>query len=372
MSAPIQLDPERFISFSLPQPFNLLGERQYVVGFGSVFLALDLRLHVRVEEANEGWEMLVEGEYGEAETMGEVGARWGRALGEVVLGDPEGLEGLRLRISFGAMNDICPAEVLLRSTVLAVAGVCAVKAHRQPQQQADCGELAGMSAETLRLMYPDEYVHPFRFFGESLVALTGGAHHVAGDGRTINVQQIVPPDSLLLVSRADAGGGKGVAAIDREIIAAVENLCAGAREVLSAAEFDMGRFFEFAGAGLSEVQTGSLYGLLRVREMINDYLEKLGQASFDHDVVGEMCDEESAILEDYFNFPPAPYGDIRRRAVETGALGAKLTFAFGGHPVLLILAPGRRHEVRQRLTSLSDNVHVLPVQFESAGLRDES
>ena len=88
----------------------------------------------------------------------------------------------------------------------------------------------------------------------------------------------------------------------------------------------------------------------------------------DNDRLAEICDEESALLRDYFGFPAEPYGRVRQAAVEAGALGAKFTCAFGGCPAAIIIAPGVREEVAETLTARFPESRFLPVDIDPTGL----
>ncbi len=111
-----------------------------------------------------------------------------------------------------------------------------------------------------------------------------------------------------------------------------------------------------------------LYGLLRVRQMIEEFLEHLGEPYVDNDRLAEICDEESAILADYFGFPVRTVPAALRRRGEAGALGCKLTWAFGGLPAAVIIAPGRRREVSAALCRRFPDAHFLPVDMQVDGI----
>jgi mevalonate kinase len=68
------------------------------------------------------------------------------------------------------------------------------------------------------------------------------------------------------------------------------------------------------------------------------------------DLLAEMCDEESAILQDYFEFPAETYRSVRERAMENGALGGKVVGAGGGGFLMLYCEEGRQ-KVRTALAA---------------------
>jgi hypothetical protein len=179
---------------------------------------------------------------------------------------------------------------------------------------------------------------------------------------------MVPPESLILAVSRRALPSLGESPWERVLLSAVSKTGRGGVRLLAETERDVSRLFELASGKLDEMEMAVLYGLLRVREMITQHLERLGQPLLDHDLLAELCDEESAIVEDYFEFPSAPYGEIRNRAVETGALGAKYTYACGSQPAMIILAPGVRDEVGAALAEEFDDCTFLPVDVDPEGV----
>jgi hypothetical protein len=131
----------------------------------------------------------------------------------------------------------------------------------------------------------------------------------------------------------------------------------------------MAELFRLGREVLSDDQTGLLYGLIRVREMADAFLECLGDEIVDNDRLAEVCDEESAILTDYLGFPSGPYDAVRSAASEAGALGLRLTWAFGGCPAAVIIAPGRRDQVGQALARRFPRAGFLVIDVAAEGLR---
>jgi hypothetical protein len=286
--------------------------------------------------------------------------------------DASALAGLSVRAYFGGLWDVCPPEVLLRSPALATGLAVAVLAHRGGQSPVEehvvaetaCrlrGALAGTGPESTA-----------RFYAEVFLSIVGGAGYVEPGGRRLNVQQLLPPQSLLLALAPGIDAGAGA----HELDAAVEGALALARErdaaIDGGAEKGVSALFGISEGVLDERQTAMLYGLLRVREMVDGFLEYLGEPFVDNDRLAEICDEESAILTDYFGFPARAYASVRTVAGEAGALGAKLTWAFGGYPAAIIVAPGRRGTVQEALQRQFADAHFLPVDTDSGGLLKEA
>ena len=206
-----------------------------------------------------------------------------------------------------------------------------------------------------------------RYYGEALVSLTGGAAYVEPHGQRLNVQRLLPPESLLLVVRRGLAGVVGEAQREETVLRALSTTQQEGTNIMAGGEEGVAALFDMEPGLLDEEQVTMLYGLLRIRQMITGYLEFLSEGMADNDRLAEICDEESAILKDYFGFPADAYRDAIDSASGAGALGAKLTWAFGGYPAALIIAPGLREQVTGALQRMED-LEVVPVDVEPAGL----
>jgi hypothetical protein len=206
-----------------------------------------------------------------------------------------------------------------------------------------------------------------RYYGEALVSLTGGAAYVEPHGQRLNVQRLLPPESLLLVVRRGLSGVEGEARREEAVLQALATTQKEGTNIMAPGEEGVAALFAMEPGLLDEEQVTMLYGLLRIRQMINGYLEFLSEGMADNDRLAEICDEESAILKDYFGFPADAYSRALDEASGAGALGAKLTWAFGGYPAAIVIAPGLREQVAGALQR-QDDVEVLPVDIEPAGL----
>jgi hypothetical protein len=173
---------------------------------------------------------------------------------------------------------------------------------------------------------------------------------------------------MILVLCPTAAAREGVESWERTFVDALRALRMSPEKFSLVAGDDMAGFFEVASARLEESRTAVLYGLLRMHEMVREHTEMLGRVMVDHDRLAETCDEESALLEDYFGFPGEHLREVRDVAVESGALGAKMTYAMGDKPSLIVLAPGRRDEVVSALSRRFEQHVVLPVNVGPDGI----
>jgi len=358
--------------FTVPHVLCLVGDQQYLLSAGAIFVASDRRLSVGVHRAGGEFRMGFSGGGSHAEFAGpEVEAlreRWHAALAEEAVADAASLEGLHIHLHFDHELAACPLSALATSPATAVAVTVAALAA-----EFELGSLTDVEVaeRACRLLQDVREVpeSPDMFYGRILGALKGGAAYVEPGRNGLNVQQLLPPESLLLAlpeateqtprhARQDARvGGALRAAIERN-----ENVIEGGDAGFTA-------LFEMGEDVLDEHEMTMVYGLLRVRQMTEAFLEYLGEPYVDNDRLAEICDEESGILRDYCGFPPEPFEDIRSRAVAAGALGFKLTWALGDYPAVIVLAPGRRDEVQKALHEGSNGVRVLSVDIDPAGLR---
>ena len=363
-------------SFVLPHSLRLLGEYQHLIGAGTVVAATNLRLTVRAEETSghfaislgrwadteAGWAPM------EGDAISACVMRWEQAMRDALGTGPAGLAGLAVRIDFGPLADLVPMEVLAASPAVALALAVAGAAFRGERERITADELARLACRLKALADPPETSHPARFYAEMLQSIRGGAAHVTPDGERLNVQPLLPPDSLLLAVAADPE----TASVAAEPFArAAEALALVQRQhgALGDGDAGMAQLFRLGRGVLTDEQTGLLYGLMRVREMADGFLEGLADEVVDNDRLAEVCDEESAILTDYLGFPPGPYGAIRAAASEAGALGLRLTWAFGGCPAAVIVAPGRREQVGKALARRFPRASFLVIDVAADGLR---
>ena len=364
MSSVVDLQPEELRRFSVPLTLRLIGERQYLLGAGSFVIATDMRLSGEVEETPDAFALSFVGRPDAA----DLAAGWQAALGAEALGDESALEGLSLTVDFGDLFDVCPAEVLLTSPALAAALTAAALAHRAEGASMTAGELAGRAASVLCAVTSGGREGADRFYADALTSIAGGTGYIEPGGERINVQQLLPVESftLALVPQAKADGA-ALAEQDRRLRETLDVVRRAGVDIMGASDAGLGALFGL-GDLLDEWQTTMLYGLLRVREMMDVFLEHLGEPFVDNDRLAEICDEESAILSDYFGFPADLYRGISAGAGEAGALGCKFTWAFGSCPAAVIVAPGRRNVVNKALVRRFPTAHFLPVNMQVEGL----
>ncbi len=360
MPPALSLQADELRRFSVPLTVRLVGERQYALGAGSLVIATDMRLIVEVDETPEPFALNYIRQPGPSELAG----RWENALGREVLGNTEALEGLALTVDFGDLLDVLPAETLLTSPALAAGLTTAVLAHRSDGASETHAELAAAASNALRDVTGAE--DGARYYADAMMTISGGAGYVEPGGERLNVQVLLPADAFILALAPgvvpDVAGDR-----DRRLREALVSVERAGADIMGPGDEGLGALFGL-GDLIDEEQTTMLYGLLRVRQMIEGFLEHLGEPYVDNDRLAEICDEESAILADYFGFPHAPYRPICTGAGEAGALGSKLTWAFGSCPAAVIIAPGRRRDVSAALRRRFPDSHFLPVDMQVEGL----
>ena len=347
-------------------------------------LAANLRLKAEVREETGDFRLSLSPQEASlwAPGLDDLKTLWQAALEKLIVDNPVDLAGLHILFDFGEQWEEFPPHLLLSSPAAALALACAVRAHRggrstlltalstsKGPESIGAEKLASLAGALLsKFLVTENPLQRDRFYAECLVSILGGAHYVTPASEPLNVQLLVPPESLILV----VSGREFVAAHGptwgEALQAAIRKLGPGVPDLIAAADDDIAALFEKATGTLEDRETAVLYGILRVREMISEYLEKLGQPFLDYDLFAELCDEESAIMEDYFEFPAEIYRSVRERAMDNGALGGKFTYAFGVHPALIILAPGRRAEVIAALEKGFDGYLFLPVDVDGAGV----
>jgi len=373
----VGLDAHELDRFTLPHSVRLVGEHQDLVGGGSLSVAVNLRLAVEVEPAEEGPSLVVWGEppdpeaeplpWPEQTEPGELCERWRRAMLNCVAGEAALLEEIRVEVDFGPLWATAPPQVLLRSPALAAALAVIVRVRGDELPPEPAAEVAELACRLYLDAFGEEQ-DASRFYSDALMSLVGGAGYAEPAGERLNVQQLLPPDSLLLALAPDVSD-------DREgrrcRAGAWEALSVAARagcDVTAEPEAFLRALFSLEETLISPQQSAMLYGLVRVRQMMDTFLETLGLPFVDNDRLAEMCDEESAILTDYFAFPAGPYERIRAEARDAGALGAKLTYAFGAYPAAIIVCPARRAQVQGVLERRFPDAVFLPLELDPDGL----
>jgi hypothetical protein len=366
----IKLSPHELRTFSVPHVFCLLGERQYLLGLGSVMVATDLRVGITVRETPDEFQLDVDmGEMG-GESIRDMIGRWRAALTEV-LPDQSQLEGLHLTLSFSDPDMRCPCEARLSSPAVAVALATALRAHRGTAESMEEAALAELAGSLLEKVISEGRPYPQRYDALCRACIRGGAAYVAPSAEPLNAQLLVPPESLILVFDPRAASPAETPAWETHLLSGLQTL-GGIEDLLRKTEKEgIAALFEMAGEDLSDQEIAILYALLRVRQMIQQLMETLDRKVRDNDRLGEVCDEESSILTDYFGFPAERLRQVRNQAVQAGALGAKFTYSFGDRPALLALAPGRRDEVAEALQEEWGQDCVRPLNLDAAGIRSE-
>ena len=367
----LALSPDEFTHFSVPHALCVAGEYQYCLGFGSLVAATQLRVQADVSRAGGDFEIaLSPQEEALSARAGELTRRWEEVLAHAAPGKAGALPAVSISLGFGEAGGDCPAEALLGSPAVAVALACAVGAHSGGGRPVPAEQVA-RRADRLLSEFLDAAERPYRypFYAECMGCLRGGASCVAPSSAPLDVQLLLPPSSLILALSLRAAPSPRGGAWEKALAGAMQKLRPQDIErMLSPEGEDAAMLFEVAPRSLGGEELALLYGIFRVREMIAQELELIGAPFLDHDRLAELCDEESALLEDYFSFPADLYRSVKHRAVENGALGGKLTYAFGNRPALLLLAPGRRDEVRDALDEKLDGYSFLAVEVEPQGV----
>jgi hypothetical protein len=382
MSSLVSLDPEGFSRFSLPHALRLVGEHQHLLRAGAILVASNLRVGVEVEETSGGFSLAFlapaaaeEGALGGGqghgcrdEAVAELAGRWQGALAALVAEDESLLEGLSIRVHLGELAEVCSLRALGLSPAVAVALAVAVTAQRAQNRALSDVDLARAACRLRSAVVGQRADSSDRFFGEALMSIAGGAGYVEAAGERLNVQQLLPPDSLLLALAPSVHAVRGAEESEQAASRALARVRQRLGDVGNGDDETLGALFALPKATLSERETAMLYGLLRVRQMTESFLEYLGESLVDNDRLAETCDEESAILEDYLGFPGQAFASARAAAVQAGALGTKLTWAFGSFPAAVVIAPGRREEVLASLRRKFADVAFLPIDVDPTGL----
>lgn len=370
MPRELSMDAAGLRSFSLPHVLRLAGEYQHLLGAGCIAFATGLRLEALVEESADDFLLRFTGAgtVDSEEDTAEFAGRWRRALGELAVPSPEMLDGLSITVDFGPLWDICSRRMLMTCPALGTVLAAAVTAFRAPGHSRTDAELAEMACSLCNAVEPGPVGETGCHYAEAMLGLVGGANYVAPGGERLNVQQLLPPEAMLLALAPPQGEAPGPRDCEGEVLKALARTQQMGCNILAGGEEGVGALFALDDGALDRGQTTRLYGLVRVRQMVDAFLQHVGEPVVDNDRLAEMCDEQSAILKDYFGFPAAPYKELVAKALEAGALGADLSWAFGGCPVAIIIAPGRREEIGAMLSQAFPGVAILPVDVEPCGL----
>jgi len=359
----------RFLS--VPHALRLVGEYQQLLGLGAISLATQLRVTFDVAETSGRFALRLGGHAGRDESARRIGAefaeRWAEALGELVVPDRGLLDGLGIAVDFGDLWDQCSPEALLTCPALSVGLTVVVCGRRGTVRQLSQRALAELASSLCQAVARAPVGDTKRHYGEALLSLRGGASYTTASGEDLNVQAVLPPGSLALVLARglDAGGGREC---EKTLLQALARTQQHGTNVMGPGEEGMKALFNLSDGTLDAEQVTMLYGLLRVRQMTESFLESLTEPVADNDRLAEICDEEGEILADYFGFPTGPYDGVRAAAVAAGALGAKFAWVLGGYPAMAVIAPGRRDEVLAALGGSFPGLAAVPVDVDPVGL----
>ena len=370
MEAKIHTVPQDFTEFSLPLPVCLLGEEQHLLGLGSVLVATSQRAHMRIEEqAVPEFHIHIQNARGDStEEARALKQKWQELLGEFVLHSPGELEGLRVVFDAGVLTESVRARSVLASPHFGVALLCAALAHRTTSEDIPAQDIARETCGLLGQLDAPRRYSAARAYARAALCLRGGARFVECGGGTINVQQMIPPESLILVGPGETNPAVANDMDLERVPRALEKMGADAADLVASSDEELGEFFQLASDHLNDDETMAVYGLLRIHQLITSFLENLSEDFKDHDVLAERCDEESDILERYFGFNCAPYEGMREKASQAGALGIKATFGPAGYLSMLVLAPDRRDSVVDALRNEYPKTAIVPIDVDSDGI----
>ena len=260
MSLETAFEADELPCFRLSHVLRLVGENQYLLGSGTIAVATDLALHLEAAPVADGPVLSFSG--ARAEATDRLAARWQAAL--AVAADTGCLDEMAIRVDFGPLWDICPPEALLVSPALAAA-LAVVVSERNEGTGAGAVQMAELACRLLEAVRPEEAPGAGRFYAEALMSIQGGAGYVEPGGRPLNVQQLLPPESLLLALAPGIGGCD--AAQDERLRQALARVAGEGADVMAAGEAGLLELFRLPAGVLDEDQTAMLYGLLRVRQM---------------------------------------------------------------------------------------------------------
>ncbi len=382
MRTEISLDPAALYQFSLPHAVRVIGEHQHLIGCGALALATQYRVRVSVEETPDELTVsffgTMEGDRAgeERETVpldaqdGMAGRRedWLRAIRQDAPSFSSDTEGLDIRLDLGGLWRACPPTVLAVSPAVCAGLAVAVSAHRGRASSASAAELTERACNLRAAALDTPAQSAGRFYAECLLGIEGGAGYVEPGGASLNVQQLLPPESLALALLPADRLPPFDDGVERNLLEQVARVRSEIGDVRAGDDAALAALFALPDDVVGESGKATLYGLLRITQMAESFVERvMSEHPADNDVLAEICDEESAILADYFGFPDA-YAGLRARAAEAGALGVKVTWALGGLPAAVIVAPGRRDGVLSDLRNRMPQAWLLPLNLSTYGL----
>ncbi len=366
----IALSSAELREFSVPDVFCLLGERQYLLGLGGVMVATSMRVTTRVEETPDEFRLRFSPTDPHSPEITDILGRWREALKETAR-DEDQLYGLDIICELPSPDLPCPTTSRMMSPAIAVSLATVLCAHRRQDEMVNGEQLGAMAGKILERVVAPDGTYPSRFDSLCRTCVEGGVRYVKSSGEALNAQLLVPPESLLLVVDPETANGGQETKWGENLLSALQKL-GGTEALLERTEEEgITGLFDLAGDELSDQEMAVLYALVRVRGMLQEMLETLDRDVRDNDRMAEICDEESIMMRDYFGFPGENLQEIRHKAVEAGALGAKFTYAFGESPALLALAPGRRDEVRSALVEEYGEQSIVQLDVNHSGIRSE-
>jgi len=363
-------NPEKYDHFSLPLPLCLLGERQELLGLGYVGIASTLRIHMAARPTEEEFAIDVIGG-APSEALQDACSRWWHLLQEEYAPEGGSLHGLKLALDPGALAGAVEPAAVVRSPVFAAGAACSLNAYGRRERGLRADAVARQVSALMARFEGEEDGTGLGHYPAALLSLVGGAHRVSPNGETLDLQELMPPECLLLAVRPGLGPATGDDELHRTVRSALKKMESPAEALGEGSGEGLEKFYDLANEYLDDRETMAVYGLLRTRQLISALVEELSRPTFDHDVLAEMCEEEASLLAEHMGFPAEHYRDIGDKATEAGAIGFKYTYGPGGYPCMLVLAPGRRDAVDKVLRSEFQDIFVSAVDVDQRGLYSE-
>lgn len=360
----ISLSENTYDRFNVPHSFCLAGELQHLLGMGSIIIASEHRTNITASETPEPFQIRI---IKDEATVGTPAPEWTKRIEDAIGIPTDALDGLTITLKPPEVVAHRQPELTICSPASCVGILLAIKVHRSDYRSISPTELAREADALLNGIIPGGPTLPGQFYSLAMASVSGGALYIDDSSEPLNVQQLLPPESLILAVNPDAECVFGPKQWTRTMVRALQKM-GGSEKLLEETQGEPAKILEACEGKLNDSEIAVLYGQLRTQQMIRMQLEYLGQAYTDHDRFAEMCDEESEILKDYFEFPSEKLLEIRQQAVESGAIGAKLTYAFGCLPAILIIAPGRRDEVASTLSEKLQPENVFAIDPSPAGI----
>lgn len=340
--------------FTIAHPLVLLGEEFEPFGISPLAAATRLKLRMALRPSEDGADRLVLALDGRA--VEEARPLWREALAGALGFEPPA--GMRVAAVNDAVLPAAWAAEIEHSPAFAVglvSGTAALAGRMADLTGADIARAGARLMRRLRGLPAGST----RYEAACAACIQGGITLAAVGRSGENFSPLLPDDALLMVwspNQTPVRDGGGPTRLLADFASNHPDACqALTLDVLLG-----------SGSRAAEGEKAVLYAVLRIREMVEALRESLERAFLDNDVLAEMFDDESNLLVDYAGLHPGPLREARERARRAGALGSSYELFSGSVPVLLVLAPGRRDDVKKAVTAAGFS--TLPVAVDGPAL----